>query len=137
MRTVRLLTINDADEVYWMDEASGFCISQWLEENTDYAYGIFEDGELIGYCSVGGADDVNDDIYEDEDYDFESLLLSDVYIYPQYRKTGAALQMLTEVMSIRVNTETVYCEPSYPELIRLYEKVGFEQINENILKRKE
>ena len=40
----RALTEEDAEAVFMLDEKSGFCISQWLEGNTDfadYAWGIF------------------------------------------------------------------------------------------------
>ncbi|WP_256441847.1 hypothetical protein [Blautia sp. MCC283] len=33
----RALTEEDAKAVFMLDEKSGFCISQWLEDNTDFA----------------------------------------------------------------------------------------------------
>ena len=136
----RLLASNDAKQVENLDAHSGFWLGQWVAEgeaNTDYAFGIFDDDKLIGYCSVGGADDVSRGISRDIDYNIESLLLSDVYVLPEYRKNGIALKMLTDVMSMRVNSETIYCEPSYLSLINLYDKVGFEKADEEgyVLKR--
>jgi GNAT superfamily N-acetyltransferase len=122
---VRLLSREDEDQVASMDEASGFYVGQWIEDNEDYAYGLFDKDTLIGYCTIGEASDVCEEICGDKDYDDDSLILSDVYITPEYRGQGNALKMLQETLSIRVHTETIYCEPRYESLQRLYKKVGF------------
>ena len=53
--TVNLLSIKDLQSVRSMDASSGFQVEQWLEDNSEYAWGIFKNGtdELIGYCTIG------------------------------------------------------------------------------------
>ena len=60
--TVKLLTMKELHSVRFMDVVSDFYVEQWLEENTDYAWGIFknETDELMGYCTIGCADDTMD-----------------------------------------------------------------------------
>lgn len=60
--TVKLLTMKELHSVRFMDVVSDFYVEQWLEENTDYAWGIFknETDELMGYCTIGYADDTSD-----------------------------------------------------------------------------
>lgn len=40
-----------------LDFISCFSVAEWLDDNTDYAWGIFKNDELIGYCTIGIADD--------------------------------------------------------------------------------
>lgn len=122
---IKLLSKEHEEQVNIMDEESGFYVGQWIEDNEDYAYGLFDRNTLIGYCTIGEASDVCREICNDIDYDEDSLILSDVYITPEYRGQGNALKMLQETLSTRVHTETVYCEPRYESLQKLYEKVGF------------
>lgn len=123
---IRSLFSCDADQVRTMDEASGFCLEQWLDDD-EYGWGILYQNKLIGYCSVGGADDVGKDITDDPDYNsYDSLLLSDVYVDPEYRHQGVGTYMLSKVLS-KVQSEciTVYCYPSSYDLESFYEGVGF------------
>lgn len=123
---IRSLFSCDADQVRTMDEASGFCLEQWLDDD-EYSWGILYQNKLIGYCSVGGADDVGKDITDDPDYNsYDSLLLSDVYVDPEYRHQGVGTYMLSKVLS-KVQSEciTVYCCPSSYDLENFYEGVGF------------
>lgn len=85
--TVKLLTMKELHSVRFMDVVSDFYVEQWLEENTDYAWGIFknETDELMGYCTIGYADDTSDIIEKHPEHTDDSLLLSDVYIKPQFR----------------------------------------------------
>lgn len=123
---IRSLFSCDADQVRTMDEASGFCLEQWLDDD-EYSWGILYQNKLIGYCSVGGADDVGKDITDDPDYNsYDSLLLSDVYVDPEYRHQGVGTYMLSKVLS-KVQSEciTVYCCPSSYDLESFYGGVGF------------
>lgn len=122
---IRSLFSCDADQVRAMDEASGFCLEQWLDSD-EYGWGVLHQGKLIGYCSVGGADDVGKDITEDSDYDYESLLLSDVYVAPEYRHHGVGTFMLSQVLAkVQPEYATVYCCPSSYKLETFYKGVGF------------
>ena len=130
---VRLLTEKDAGQVDTMDSLSGFYVGQWLEDNSDYAYGAFINGELAGYCTVGGADDVSITIMDDSNYSPESLLLSDVFVKAKYRHDGLATKMLKETCRQRVTDETLYCEPIHPSLYDLYKRIGFKKIDDYTL----
>lgn len=123
---IRSLFSCDADQVKAMDEASGFCLEQWLGDD-EYGWGILYQNKLIGYCSVGGADDVGKNITDDPDYNsYDSLLLSDVYVDPEHRYQGVGTYMLSKVLE-KVQSEciTVYCCPSSYDLESFYESVGF------------
>ena len=101
--TVNLLSIKDLQSVRSMDASSGFQVEQWLEDNSEYAWGIFKNGtdELIGYCTIGYADDVGDTIERHPEHTNDSLLLSDVYIDPQFRNKGYGVKLITEVIHNR------------------------------------
>lgn len=130
---VRELTPNDIDAVKETDDTSGFCLEQWLED-TGFGWGIFDNDTLIGYCSVGGADDVYDSIYNDPDYTYDALLLSDVYVKSEYRHKGVCTQMLHDVISkLNDQTSTIYCCPSYEALGALYEAAGFVSMDEECI----
>ena len=61
MITVKPLNIKDINEIRKMDNMSGFNVAQWVEEmdeNNDYSWGIYDDNILMGYCTIGYADDV-------------------------------------------------------------------------------
>lgn len=123
---IRSLFSCDADQVRAMDAASGFCLEQWLDDD-EYGWGVLYQNKLIGYCSVGGADDVGKNITNDPDYNsYDSLLLSDVYVDPERRRQGVGTYMLSKVLD-KVQSEciTVYCCPSSYNLESFYEGVGF------------
>lgn len=139
---VRGLMLKNAEAVKQLDEDGGWNVAQWVEELeedevSEYAYGIFDNDLLVGYCTIGGADDVGDTIEKDADYrNGYSLYLSDVYVTPSYRHKGVATKLLEGALELRVAYyENVYCEPAHPNLFALYSKVGFEKINDYVLKR--
>ena len=139
---VRGLMLKNAEAVKQLDEGGGWNVAQWVEELeedevSDYAYGIFDNDLLVGYCTIGGADDVGDVIEKDVDYiNGKSLLLSDVYVTPDYRGMGVATKLITEAIELRVcYYENIYCEPSHPDLFNLYRKAGFKKLNDYTLKR--
>lgn len=123
---IRSLFSCDADQVRAMDDMSGFCLEQWLDDD-EYGWGVLYQNKLIGYCSVGGADDVGKDITDDSDYNScDSLLLSDVYVDPDYRRQGIGTYMLSHVLDkVQPEYATVYCCPSRYELESFYKGVGF------------
>lgn len=132
---VRLLTPKDLHAVQWMDVVSGFCVEQWIEDNTDYAWGLFLEGNFVGYCTIGYADDVHEAIKESPEYTSNSLLLSDVFVRPEYRKNGYGSQLIKEVIHKRWKLDgqknSVYLIVLYNELANFYQKAGFEIIKTN------
>ena len=138
---VRALKYDDLEQVIEMDEVSGFCLEQWVkalenEDDNDYSYGIFDGDRLVGYCTIGIADDAVSIIENDPDYVSDhSLMLSDVYIDADYRHRMVGLQLLAEALNMRVEDETVYLEMRYNKLYDFYRKVGFEPVKSHVLKR--
>ena len=135
------LSIYQLSKVKTMDQMSGFCMEQWLDDNVDFAWGLFHNDKLIGYCSIGIADDADPLVEEHEAYkEDSSLLLSDVFILPEYRKHGYGSQMIKESIETRWKMDgeknTVYLHAmgvtgdlSYDEKLKsFYEKIGFSEL---------
>ena len=130
---IRNLAEEDRDQVERLDELSGFCLEQWLDDE-GYGYGIFVGKELIGYCSIGYADDICATIEKYPEKTPDSLLLSDVYVIPTYRNKGYGTQLIAEAISLRHqydgHEEIVFCEPIHEGLIKFYGNLGFTEIGE-------
>ena len=135
------LSIYQLSKVKTMDQMSGFCMEQWLDDNVDFAWGLFHNDKLIGYCSIGIADDADPLVEEHEAYkEDSSLLLSDVFILPEYRNHGYGSQMIKESIETRWKMggekNTVYLHAmgvtgdlSYDEKLKsFYEKIGFSEL---------
>lgn len=129
---IRSLTEEDRNTVDNLDELSGNYVAQWLEGNTDYAWGLFADSKLIGYCSIGEAEDVSAVISSYPGYTCDSLILSDVFVLPEYRKQGLGLYMVEQVIKER-NKENnlIFLKPFCDSLGYFYDKLGFRYIDGN------
>lgn len=135
------LSIYQLSEVKTMDQMSGFCMEQWLDDNVDFAWGLFHNDKLIGYCSIGIADDTEPLIEGHEAYkEDSSLYLSDVFIFPEYRNQGYGSQMIKESIETRWKMDgeknTVYLHamgitgdlPYDEKLKSFYEQIGFSEL---------
>lgn len=135
------LSIYQLSEVKTMDQMSGFRMEQWLDDNVDFAWGLFHNDKLIGYCSIGIADDTEPLIEEHEAYkEDSSLYLCDVFILPEYRNQGYGSQMIKESIETRWKMDgeknTVYLHamgitgdlPYDEKLKSFYEKIGFSEL---------
>lgn len=135
--SIRGLTRKDLDVAIQMDEESGNALTQWIEDleeedESDYGFGAFLNEELIGYCSIGYADDVGASIDNHPLHTSDSLYLSDVYVKPPYRKNGYALQMIeTSLALANPQNEAVFLTVLYDNLEHLYNKLGFEFIDDS------
>ena len=129
---IRRLTEEDRNAVDNLDDLSGNYVAQWLEGNTDYAWGLFADSKLIGYCSIGEAEDVSAVIENYPGYTCDSLILSDVFVLPEYRKQGLGLYMVEQVIDER-NKENnlIFLKPFCDSLGYFYDKLGFRYIDGN------
>ena len=131
---VRALTWMDAGQIKELDEKSGNDLSQWFlgidDYSENYAYGIFEGRKLIGYCSLGYADDCGSLIEGHPLHTHNSLLLSDVYVLKEYRGNGYAMKLCRQAIKQKVQAEpdsdAVFLTLLYDGLSRLYRKLGFE-----------
>jgi len=129
---IRPLWDEDNEQVKAMDDKSGNYVSQWLKDNEDYAWGFFKNDELIGYVTIGYADDCRSTIENYPGWTHDSLLLSDVYIKPEYRKHGRALKLIGEVIRRRtaLEPELVFVTLLHLGLVSLYKKLGFKEIGD-------
>lgn len=91
-------------------------------------------GLCMGYCTIGCADDTSDIIEKHPEHTDDSLLLSDVYIKPQFRNKGYGIKLITEVIRKRWeldgNKNTVYLVTMYDKLMYFYGKIGFKPLND-------
>lgn len=134
----RVLTYKDAEQIRLLDERSGDDVSQWFidedDYDEDYAYGLFTDnGQLVGYCTLGDADDCASMIENHPLHDDYSLLLSDVYVKPDYRRQNLGLYMVSSAIKQKLakNSQiSIFLTLLYDELGRFYEKLGFEWCDE-------
>lgn len=133
---VRALSESDRASVLKMDCLSGSHLDEFLGDNTDYAWGIFVDGEMAGYCSLGLADDVEPLIEDHPGYKLGgSMILSDVYISPFYREQGYGTMLIRGAMANRWELDgkknSVYLQAMDPKVMNFYKKSGFKQIQED------
>lgn len=88
----------------------------------------------MGYCTIGYADDTSDIIEKHPEHTDDSLLLSDVYIKPQFRNKGYGIKLITEVIRKRWeldgNKNAVYLVAMYDKLMYFYGKIGFKPLND-------
>ena len=118
-------------QVLELDELSGNYVEQWIEDNEDYAWGLFQGDELVGYCTIGGADDCPEAIEKYDGYQQEDFLLSDVYIKPEYRRQGYGHQMVQEVLEhvLKEEQQNVFITLLYDGLAKFYEPLGFQWVD--------
>lgn len=131
--TTRLLKAKDVFIAYYMDELSGFNIASYIDDSNDWAWGLFDkDEHLIGYCTIGCADDCYDAITKHPMYNGESLLLDNVFILPEYRDTNIAIRMISDAVTGRWRydgfTAPVFLSYVTPVIKNRYELAGFKRI---------
>lgn len=128
--TIRTLSEDnqkDIERVSEMDELSNYYIIGWLE--SDMAYGLFEGEKLIGYLTLGYADDCGDLIENHPDYSSDSRMLSNVYIRNEYRGKKLGLTFISEVL-IEVD-ESIYLDFLHDRLADYYKEIGFIELGGN------
>ena len=128
----------DLKLVTLLDKESGFNVSWHVEDldddvSNDYSWGLYLDGFLIGYCTIGYADDVPGAIENHPAYVDDCYLLSDVYVCPEYRNRGYGLRMITEVIKGRWEMEEkapVFLVCFDDKVQSFYQKAGFSRIED-------
>ena len=130
---LRPLTEDDEIQVEVLDEVTGNGVAEMLDAE-DYAWGLFYGEELVGYCTLGGADDPTMGYDKYPEWTGDSLCLSDVFVKEDYRGQGLALKMINEVLE-KANLEkaSVFITVIDDRLSYLYEKLGFEMIDEGTM----
>jgi len=130
--TIRPLNLEDMQGVQTLDDLSGNDLMSWLEDNYDYAWGAFLDNELIGYCSIGFADELKDILSNIDylDYNPNSLMVKDLFITEENRNVGYGSVLLQTAMNYRlkINPENifVYAPNTTIELCNFLYKNGIE-----------
>ena len=120
--TVRPLEMKDTAQIREIDSEGEFEIFGFIEDilkenKQDYAYGIFLNDFLIGYCTIGGADEIDNAECSDE-------LLGDVYIRENYRGQGYGKQLIKYVLS-QHSEHDIYADILHDELEHFYIPFGF------------
>ncbi len=131
------LTESFTVEIKAIDELSGNNVASMLDCQ-DYVWGLLKDQKVIGYCTVGGADElVDEEVVEYPGYSSGSLLLSDVFVVPEYRGQGGATFLVNEVVKAvtKQEKELVFLTLLDDNLSHLYEKCGFEVIGRGVMVR--
>lgn len=133
--TFRSLMAKDEPQVALLDNESGNYVSQWVteeeigDEESDYAFGLFDGDTLIGYCTIGGADDVPDIIENHPAKTPYSLLLSDLYIKPDYRHKRLGVTLCLNAIATAFENEpaadSLFITLLYDRLASFYEIIGF------------
>lgn len=133
----KLLTEKDRLATQILDKLSGFFVEQWIEDNTDYAWSFFVNNTLIGYCTTGCADDCPDIIETHPSYTVDSLLISNVFILPEYRHNHFGSQMIVEAIHNRWKSDgernSVFLQAISESVMQFYEKNGFHVLEDEIM----
>lgn len=124
---VRPLNEDYRKEVEILDVISENNVASMLDcEN--YVYGILKNGTLIGYCTIGGADVIEDDIrFQDSSND---LLLSDVFISPSFRGNGYGTELVSKAIRMKevediLKEQVVFAQLLDDDLFQFYFRIGF------------
>jgi len=137
--SVRPLKEQDGSAAQKMDSQSGYNISPMLDGNEDYAWGVFKGEMLVGYCTIGYAEDTYEGVVLHPAYTNESLLLSDVYVSPEHREEGCASYLVSQAIKRRTENdkELVLLTVLDEKLASFYKRLGFVQLADGVMLRDE
>lgn len=131
---IRAIRYSDMPNVKSMDSESGFNVFGALAcydelEFGDYAYGAFLNGKLIGYCTVGGAEEY--DKYKD--YRINDLCLSDVFVKEEYRHKHIGSIMVAKAIALEFKgvRRNVFATILTDDDLQFYKDLGFVVIAKN------
>ena len=128
------LVITYAAAITRMDRLSGFKVRQWVEdadERNDESWGAYLNHQMIGYCTIGYADDQCPVIRDHELWARDAYQLSDVFIMPEYRHNGYGTQMIQDAIRGRYLSEgirPVFLQALNQELMSFYQMTGFMRV---------
>ena len=123
--TVRVLHESDYLQVAHLDSLSGSELAEMLD--TEMVYGIFYRKRLVGYCSIGGADDPSMGYYQFPEWTMDSVVICDVFVLPEFRHCKFATLMLERIL--RKQTNPIFLTILDAKLQPFYEKFGFKMLD--------
>lgn len=137
---VRGLSEKDVITTKQLDSMSGFGLAPWVADtgpdDDPFGWGLFVNDLLIGYCSIGYADDVGKKITSHPLYTGNSLLVSDVFIRPAYRHFGLGTRMIKSAIEQRWeldgSKEPVFLVCVQENIKNVYREAGFETISADL-----
>ena len=136
METVITKPLGESDiaAISELDRLSGFHVLEWAEDLSEWnneSWGVYLNDELIGYCTIGYADDECPVITDHELWTPDSYQLSDVFILPTYRHRGYGSKMVKEAIRGRYVSEgkrPVFLQVLNVKPQTFYRAVGFSEI---------
>ena len=136
---IRSLDENDYEQVANLDRASRasfyhFNVRDMLDAE-NYAHGIFVDNILVGYCTIGGAEEITyaDDYEYSDTYGDEALLLGDVCVLPEYRGNGYASSLVGEVRSKQNPNKSVFLDILDDRLSYFFGRLDFQLLEDGLM----
>lgn len=136
--TVMPLSNEHIHEVSSLDKMSGNNVSQYLEDNEDFAWGAFVRDKLVGYCTIGFAD-CEPAVKDVPGYCADSLLLSDVFVDPRYRNLGCGSFLVDHAIRLRTKKDhqLVFLGLLDNTVSDFYKKIGFSMVADRHMVRDE
>ena len=138
IHTVHPIMPESFEQVKMLDSYSDNYVYIMLEdmdeeacESMTYAYGIFNNDTLVGYCTLGSGIGVLDDIRQAS----ETVVLSDVYILDGYRNCGLGSKLVKEAIEQKLKNDptikNVFLTILDIDLKDFYEKLGFKSLSDD------
>ena len=102
-----------------------------VSDDAEYYIGAFDDDEIVGVISLGGADGVIDEAADDD------ALLSDLYVIPQARNAGIGGMLVARGLSEAKDQGYLgmYACILDDNLVQYYRRFGFTQVYPGLLYR--
>ncbi len=133
---IRDLDEHDKEQVKVLDKLSEQHVADTLDSE-EYAWGIFREGRLLGYCTIGGVEGTeHQQIAEELDEVPTSRTLSDVYMHPYCRNLGLGTIMISKIIEhviLPQDISNVFCTIHHDRLYNFYERLGFKEMEDGIL----
>ena len=132
---VRRFKKSDLPDVKNLDDMSGNYVYEFLDglDEEEFAscsgYGIFVNGDLAGYCTLGGGE-----LYDRfDEYKYGDRCLSDVFIKEQYRGKHLGSTLVSDAISLELanGNESIFATLLDDSLLEFYSKLGFNFIDIN------
>lgn len=134
---VRALEEADMKQVAALDRLSGFKVFDGLESE-EYAWGVFAGLELVGYCTLGGADDPDMGYNQLKEWNNDSLVLSDVYVKEEWRGKGVASLLINQALEKACpEKESVFLTVLDDRLAAFYRRLGFIEVADGTMHRQD